>query len=62
MVARPYAFSKGQVSETPNGLLPWRESMYRMNKKSVLLLSQYFKTPSELHLMMQQQHKAESLK
>lgn len=57
MVARPYEFAKGDVVETFNGVLPWSESMYRMNKKSVLLLSHCFKTPSELHIMLQKYNK-----
>lgn len=53
MVASPYEFAKGEVCESRNGVLPWHESMYRMKNKSVLLLSNHFKTPSELYMMMQ---------
>lgn len=50
--AKPYKFAKGEVSESPNEYFPWHESMYRIKQKSVVLLTNYFKTPAELNNMM----------
>ncbi|XP_055378373.1 uncharacterized protein LOC129610070 [Condylostylus longicornis] len=46
-------FNKGEASESkPNSLNPWSESMYQLKNKNVILLTEYFKTPSELTDMM----------
>lgn len=47
-----FHFQKGELYEAPRNILPWRESMYKMRTKSVLLLDHYFRTPSELHIMI----------
>lgn len=52
MSARPYAFDAGELRETFDGFLPWKDAMYSMRRRSVLLLTQYFKTPSELNAML----------
>lgn len=52
MKAKPYPFTKGDVFETSNGYLPWHESMYKIKRRSVLLLTHYFKTPAELNNMV----------
>lgn len=53
LMAQPLRFAGGEVKETFNGILPWHESMYRMKGRSVLLLTQYFRTPSELNQMLE---------
>ena len=46
-------FLKGDVNQVAvSGILPWRECRYTINKKKIILLPDYFKTPSELHKMM----------
>lgn len=46
-------FSSGEVAELPpKGILPWRDSRYRIKKTNVIMLSAYFKTPAELNSMM----------
>lgn len=49
-----FEFLKGDVvSVPPTGVLPWRESRYKINNRNVLLLIDYFKAPSELFEMME---------
>ncbi|CAO1423006.1 unnamed protein product [Diamesa tonsa] len=46
-------FTKGDVTEVADsGVLPWRDSRYKISNRNVLLLSEFFKTPSELYEMM----------
>lgn len=46
-------FTKGDVTEVADsGVLPWRDSRYKISNRNVLLLSEFFKTPSELFEMM----------
>lgn len=54
MKARPYPFVAGELSEAFKSVLPWKEAMYKMRSRSVLLLAPYFKTPSELNAMLQE--------
>lgn len=52
-VRRQFTFVKGQVEPIPpKGVMPWRENRYFINGKRTILLEQYFKTPSELHHMI----------
>lgn len=52
MSAKAFPFSAGELSESFNGVLPWKDSMYKMRRRPVLLLTQYFKTPADLNEMM----------
>lgn len=52
MKARPYPFVAGELTESFDSWLPWKDTMYSMRRRSVLLLTQYFKTPSELNAML----------
>lgn len=46
-------FVSGEVvGLPPKGVLPWKESRYRMKSTDVIMLSEYFKTPAELNSMM----------
>lgn len=46
-------FLSGDVSQVAvSGILPWRECNYLINNKKIILLPDYFKTPSELHKIM----------
>ncbi|XP_053689315.1 uncharacterized protein LOC128738303 isoform X2 [Sabethes cyaneus] len=46
-------FQKGDVWPVPEGgILPWQYARYKMNGKQVLLMQDYFRTPSELSAML----------
>ncbi|XP_058064633.1 uncharacterized protein LOC131214271 isoform X1 [Anopheles bellator] len=46
-------FYQGDVVPVPpGGMLPWQESRYKIKDKHVLLLDEYFRSPSELNTMM----------
>lgn len=48
-----YNFEKGEVSALPpTGVLPWRDSRFKMKNRTVIMLENNFKTPSELSNMM----------
>lgn len=50
---RRLAFQKGQVEPIPpTGVLPWRENRFSINGSRSILFEQYFRTPSELHRMI----------
>lgn len=51
--ARPVPFVGGEMRENVRqSVLPWHESMYTLRKRSVILLTPCFKTPSELNEMI----------
>ncbi|EDO63992.1 AGAP004983-PA [Anopheles gambiae str. PEST] len=53
LVTKQFSFQQGEVTPVPpGGVLPWQESRYKINDKKVLLLEDYFRTPSELNAMM----------
>ncbi|XP_052893892.1 uncharacterized protein LOC128301445 isoform X2 [Anopheles moucheti] len=53
MVTKQLKFQQGDVVPVPpGGVLPWQESRYKINDKHVLLLEDYFRTPSEITAMM----------
>uniref|UniRef100_A0A3F2YTY6 Uncharacterized protein n=1 Tax=Anopheles christyi TaxID=43041 RepID=A0A3F2YTY6_9DIPT len=53
LVKKQFGFQQGDVTPVPpGGVLPWQESRYKINDKKVLLLEDYFRTPSELNVMM----------
>uniref|UniRef100_A0AAG5DGB2 Uncharacterized protein n=1 Tax=Anopheles atroparvus TaxID=41427 RepID=A0AAG5DGB2_ANOAO len=53
LITKTLQFQRGDVAAVPlGGVLPWQESRYKINDKHVLLLDEYFKTPSELNIMM----------
>ncbi|KFB48426.1 AGAP004983-PA-like protein [Anopheles sinensis] len=53
LLTKALPFKRGDVVPVPpGGILPWQESRYKVNDKPVLLLDEYFKTPSELNIMM----------
>lgn len=46
-------FEKGDVAAArPYGILPWKDSWYNVRRQKILLLVDYFKSPSELHNML----------
>lgn len=52
-VRRQFPFLKGQVEPMPpKGILPWKDSRFLINGQKTIMLEQYFKTPSELHHMI----------
>lgn len=55
---RQVPFAKGQVEPMPaRGILPWKDSRYSLNGTRTILLEYYFKTPSELHRMINEKYK-----
>lgn len=46
-------YRKGDVIEQPpSGIMPWQDSRYKINGSKVIMLINYFKSPSELHQML----------
>lgn len=57
-VRRYFPFLKGQVEPVPaRGILPWKDSRFLINGQKAILLDQYFKTPSELHHMINEKYR-----
>ncbi|XP_053661859.1 uncharacterized protein LOC128711018 [Anopheles marshallii] len=57
MVTKQLNFQQGDVVPVPpGGVLPWQESRYKINDKHVLLLEDYFRTPSEITAMTMPQN------
>uniref|UniRef100_A0A182N1W8 Uncharacterized protein n=1 Tax=Anopheles dirus TaxID=7168 RepID=A0A182N1W8_9DIPT len=53
LLSKQLPFQQGDVVPVPpGGVLPWQDSRYKINDKKVLLLEDYFRTPSELNAMM----------
>uniref|UniRef100_A0A182M781 Uncharacterized protein n=1 Tax=Anopheles culicifacies TaxID=139723 RepID=A0A182M781_9DIPT len=53
LVTKQLNFQQGDLTPVPpGGVLPWQESRYKINDKQVLLLEDYFRTPSEITAMM----------
>uniref|UniRef100_A0A2Y9D1T3 Uncharacterized protein n=1 Tax=Anopheles funestus TaxID=62324 RepID=A0A2Y9D1T3_ANOFN len=56
MATKQLNFQQGDVVPVPpGGVLPWQDSRYKINDKQVLLLEDYFRTPSEITAMMMPQ-------
>lgn len=47
-------FEKGQIGEYKNPLNPWSQIMYKLNRRSSMLLIDYFKSPSEFHELFEE--------
>ncbi|XP_063697303.1 uncharacterized protein LOC134828207 [Culicoides brevitarsis] len=57
-VRRQLKFVKGQVEPVPaKGVLPWAQSRFLMNGNKTILVDTHFKTPSELHQMINKKFK-----
>uniref|UniRef100_A0A336LF54 CSON011132 protein n=1 Tax=Culicoides sonorensis TaxID=179676 RepID=A0A336LF54_CULSO len=56
-VCRNFSFMKGQMEPMAvKGVLPWKDARYVVNGQRMILLDQYFKTPSELHRMLNEKY------
>uniref|UniRef100_A0A2M4ARR5 Uncharacterized protein n=1 Tax=Anopheles triannulatus TaxID=58253 RepID=A0A2M4ARR5_9DIPT len=50
---RMLKFHRGNVvAVPPSGILPWQDARYKINGNKVLLLIEYFRSPSELNIML----------
>ncbi|XP_050092887.1 uncharacterized protein LOC126575910 [Anopheles aquasalis] len=50
---RMLKFHRGDVTVVPrSGILPWQDARYKINSNKVLLLNEYFRSPSELNIML----------
>ncbi|ETN65644.1 hypothetical protein AND_002581 [Anopheles darlingi] len=50
---RMLQYRRGDVVVVPpSGILPWQDARYKINGNKVLLLNEYFRTPSELNIML----------
>lgn len=47
-------FQRGQIAEYKNVLNPWSHVIFKLDKRSSMLMIDYFKTPSEFHEMFQE--------
>ncbi|ALC40832.1 CG33228, partial [Drosophila busckii] len=47
-------FEKGEIAEYKNILNPWSNIMYKLGRRSSMLLVDYFRTPSEFHKLFEQ--------
>uniref|UniRef100_A0A182T1S8 Uncharacterized protein n=1 Tax=Anopheles maculatus TaxID=74869 RepID=A0A182T1S8_9DIPT len=52
-ITKQVEFKQGDVAPVPpGGVLPWQDARYKINDKQVLLLEDYFRTPSDMTVMM----------
>ncbi|XP_035911266.1 uncharacterized protein LOC118511829 [Anopheles stephensi] len=52
-VTKQLEFKQGEVTPVPpSGVLPWQDARFKINDKQVLLLEDYFRTPSDMTVMM----------
>lgn len=49
-----HSFEKGQIAEYKNALNPWSHIMYKLNRRSSMLLIDYFKSPAEFHSLFEE--------
>lgn len=49
-----HSFERGQIAEYKNALNPWSHIMYKLNKRSSMLLIDYFKNPAEFHSLFEE--------